>query len=214
MSEVRPEIPAVPPASTSGHQPAPAPDGLPFKPVLTAKQAKRANQTIKGMVISVLLTVAVVIPVVLLNPGSKPETYHRNIDVPAVALEAKAAAGYLPVVPAMPEGWSANYARWTTGGSAQVAAWEAGYLTPGGHHIALTQTDKANPTWLADATGQAPVTGQRRIGGADWQLRDSGSGSKSLVLEESGYTIVLAGGADLDEFDALGTAVAGVLDGR
>lgn len=214
MSEVRPEVPAVPPASESGHQPAPAPDGLPFKPVLTAKQAKRANQTIKGMIISVLLTVAVVIPVVLLNPGSKPETYHRNIDVPAVALQAKAAAGYLPVVPAMPEGWSANYARWTTGGNAQVAAWEAGYLTAGGHHIALTQTDKANPTWLADATGQAPVTGQRRIGGADWQLRDSGSGSKSLVLEESGYTIVLAGGADLDEFDALGTAVAGALDGR
>jgi hypothetical protein len=213
VSEVRPEVPAVPPASGPDGQPAQSPDELPFKPVLTAKQAKRANQTIKGMVISVLLTVAVAIPVILLNPGSKPETYHRNIDVPAVALQAKASAGYLPVAPVLPEGWSANYARWSNGGTAQVPAWEAGYLTAGGQHIALTQTDKANPTWLADATGQAPVTGERRIGGADWELRDSGAGSKSLVLEDAGYTIVLTGGAELAEFDTLGSAVVSALDG-
>ena len=214
MSEARPEVPAVPPASGPGGGPASSPDELPFKPVLTAKQAKRANQTIKGMVISVLLTVAVVIPIVLLNPGSKPETYHRNIDVPAVALQAKAAAGYLPVAPALPEGWSANYARWSTGGAAQVPAWEAGYLTAGGHHIALTETAKANPTWLADATGQAPVTGDRRIGGADWELHDRGDGDKALVLEDAGHTIVLKGAADLEEFDVLGTAVAGELAGK
>jgi hypothetical protein len=212
VSDVRPEVPAVPPAS--GPDPAPAPEGQPAKPILTAKQAKRANQTIKGMVISVLLTVAVAIPVILLNPGSKPETYHRVIDVPGVAIEAEPAAGYLPVVPAVPEGWSSNYARWNAGGAAKVPAWEAGYLTAGGHHIALTQTNKGNPTWLAQATEEAPATGQRRIGGADWELHDRGAGNKSLVLEESGYTIVLKGGAELAEFDVLGTAVVNELRGR
>ncbi|MFD1213918.1 DUF4245 domain-containing protein [Arthrobacter sp. GCM10027362] len=214
MSEARPEVPAVSPASGPGPDPVQPPDELAVKPILTPKQAKRANQTIKGMVISVLLTVAAVIPVVLLNPGSKPETYHRDIDVPGVARQAEPAAGYLPVVPEVPGGWSSNYARWNAGGTAKVPAWEAGYLTADGHHIALVQTNKANPTWLAQATGEAPVTGQRRIGGADWELRDRGTGDKSLVLEEAGYTIVLKGAAELAEFDTLGAAVADALDDK
>ncbi|NKX50452.1 DUF4245 domain-containing protein [Arthrobacter deserti] len=214
VSEVRPEVPAAPPAPASGQAPVPAPQEQQVKPILTAKQAKRANQTFKGMVISVLLTIAVAIPVVLMNPGSKPETYQRNTDVAAVALEAEPAAGYLPVVPPLPGGWPSNYARWSSGGTGAVPAWEAGYLTGGGHHIALTQTSKANPTWIAQATGGAPVTGQRRIGGADWELRDSGAGPRSLVLEQSGYTVILKGEADLAEFDALGAAVADDLRGR
>lgn len=203
---MRPEDPAVSPAPGTEKQPA--------KPVLTAKQAKRANQTVKGMFISVLLTVAVFVPVYLLNPGSKPETYQRNIDVPGVALQAEPAAGYLPLAPALPDGWSANYARWNSGGSAQVPAWEAGYLTPGGSHIGLTQTDKGNPTWVAQVTDEAPVTGQRRIGGSDWELRDRGTGSTSLVLEEDGYTVILEGAAGLAEFDVLGAAVINELHGK
>jgi hypothetical protein len=48
----------------------------------------------------------------------------------------------------------------------------------------------------------------------DWELHDRGAGSKSLVLEQSGYTIVLKGGAELAEFDVLGTAVVEALRGK
>ena len=58
-------------------------------PVLTPSQAKRASQTLKGMIISVLLTVAVAIPVILINPPNKAETYRDQIDIAAVRKKDK-----------------------------------------------------------------------------------------------------------------------------
>jgi hypothetical protein len=191
VSEVRPE---------ATDQPAPT-------PVLTAKQAKRANATVTGMLIAVGLTIAVFLPVFFLNPGSKPEVYERNIDVAGVAAQAEGPAGYLPVSVELPKPWRANYARWNSGSSTHVPVWEVGYLTPKGQHIALAQTDKANPTWTAQATDNAPVTGDRRAGGESWELRDRGEGSKHLVLDKDGSTVILSGSAELDEFDTLAAAV-------
>jgi hypothetical protein len=186
---------------------------VPVKPVLTAKQANRAKAPVVGMLIAVGLTLAVLLPVMFLNPGSKPEVYQRNIDVPGVALQAESTAGYLPLSADLPEGWTSNYARWNTGGTAQVPAWEVGYLTPGNQYIGLIQTDKANPTWISQATDNAPVTGERTVGAA-WELRDAGEGERSLVLERDGFTVILSGTADLDEFDVLATAVVDELDSK
>jgi Protein of unknown function (DUF4245) len=181
-------------------------------PVLTAKQAKRANATVTGMLIAVGLTIAVFLPVFLLNPPSKSEVYERNIDVAGVAEQAEPAAGYLPAAVDLPAPWRANYARWNSGGSTQVPAWEVGYLTPKGQHIALVQTDKANPTWTSQSTDNAPVTSDRKAGGETWELRDRGEGRKHLVLEKDSHTVILSGAAELDEFDTLAAAVVNELD--
>jgi hypothetical protein len=186
---------------------------LPAKPVLTAKQANRAKAPVVGMLLAVGLTLAVLLPVMFLNPGSKPEVYKRNIDVPGVALQAESTAGYLPLAVNLPDGWTSNYARWNTGGTAQVPAWEVGYLTPGQQYIGLVQTDKANPTWIGQATENAPVTGDRKAG-ANWELRDAGEGQRSLVLTRDGFTVILSGTAELDEFDVLATAVVKALDSK
>ena len=44
------------------------------------------------------------------------------------------------------------------------------------------------------------VAADRNAGGLDWELRDTGKGEKSMVLEHKGTTIVLTGTAQLDEF--------------
>jgi hypothetical protein len=191
VSEVRPEDKDAPAAT----------------PVLTAKQAKRANATVTGMLIALGLTIAIFLPIFFLNPASKSEVYERNIDVPGTASQAAATAGYEPLAIELPEPWRANYARWNTGGTGAVPSWEVGYLTPKGQHIALTQTDKANPTWIAQTTDNAPITSDRQAGGQSWELRDRGEDRKHLVLEQDGFTVILSGGADLDEFDTLGAAV-------
>ena len=181
--------------------------------MLTAKQANRAKAPVVGMLMAVGLSLAVLLPVMFLNPGSKPGVYERNIDVPGVALQAESTAGYLPLAVDLPAGWTSNYARWNTGGTAQVAAWEVGYITPGEEYIGLIQTDKANPTWIGQATDNAPVTGDRDAG-ATWELRDAGAGERSLVLEQDGFTVILTGTAELDEFDVLATAIVEELDGK
>lgn len=182
------------------------PSSAPVKPVIPAAAAKRANASVIGMVISLVVTFAVLLPVVLLNAFPKAETFHRNIDVAAVAAQAGDSAGFQPVAPSLPDGWSANYARWNTGSSDGVPNWEVGYATAGNHFVSLTQTNKANPTWLSQRTNSAPVTGTRTAGGKEWELRDKPGADKSLVLAYKGTTLILTGDADLKEFDVLAAA--------
>ncbi|WP_309070483.1 DUF4245 domain-containing protein [Arthrobacter sp.] len=179
----------------------------PATPVLTAKQAKRANASSIGMFIATAVTLALVLFVVLLNPTHTADTYTRDVDVATIATEAEDAAGYTPVAADLPEGWTSNYARWTGSASDGVAFWEVGYLTPEREFIQVTQTNASNPTWLSQRVDRAEPSGQRVIDGVTWELLDSTSGDAFLTTEQDGFTLILNGTADLAQFDLLGSAV-------
>jgi len=177
-------------------------------PVLTPKQAKRANSTVVGMLIAIAATFGLVLPVLLFNPTHTAETYARDIDVRNVSSEAADIAGYVPLAPDLPAGWTSNFARWNSGGSDGVSFWEVGYLTPERQFIQLTQTASANPTWTAQRLEDTQVSGQRSIATVDWELLDSSSGDSFLSTETGEFTLILNGTADLAEFDVLGAAIA------
>lgn len=177
----------------------------PVTPTLTAKQAKRANATVIGMLIATGITLAIVLVPVLLNPYQKMQP--RNVDVQAIASEAAGDAGYDPLAPDLPDGWTANYARWDSGVNSGVPAWEVGYLTPDTEFIRLTQTNTGNPTWISQTTKDSLVAGERSAGGATWQLRDSAKGEAHLVTEVNGMTVVLSSEGDLSAVDTLAVAV-------
>ena len=177
------------------------------KPVIAAKAAKRANASVIGMVIALLVCVLAFLPIVLMNPTPKSDGYKPDVDVAAIAANAKDVAGFTPLAPDAGDTFRANYARWESGTASGVPTWEVGFLTPKESFIGLVQTRKANPTWLLEQTGNAPVTGTRNAGGRDWELRDAGKGKRSMVLEYKGTTIVLSGPAGIDEMSALAAAV-------
>ncbi|NUP58633.1 MAG: DUF4245 domain-containing protein [Pseudarthrobacter sp.] len=196
-----------------GHRlPAGSSADTPVKPVIPAAAAKRANASVIGMIIALVLSIAAFLPVVLMNPQPKSEGYRPDIDVAAVARNAADVAGFTPVAPDTGNAFRPNYARWEAGTGSGVPTWEVGYLTPKGSFIGLVQTASANPTWLLQQTKNAPVTGRRNAGGQDWELRDTGKGEKSLVLGYRGTTVVLSGAAQLDEFATLAAAVVKSLD--
>ena len=186
-----------------------APDAseAPYKPVIAAKAAKRANASVIGMVIALVLCVLAFLPVVLMNPAPKGENFRPAVDVPAIARNAADVAGFTPVTPDTGDTFRPNYARWESGTGTGVPTWEVGYLTPKEAFIGLTQTREANPTWVLQQTGNLPVTGTRNAGGQDWELRDSGKEKRSMTLEYKGTTIILSGTANLEEFAALAAAV-------
>lgn len=190
----------------------PAPADQPVKPVIRAAAAKRANASVIGMIVALVLSIAAFLPVVLMNPAPKSDGYRPSIDVAATAANAAGVAGFTPVAPQAGDGYRANYARWESGIATGVATWEVGYLTPKDSFIGLVQTRQSNPTWLRDQTKSAPVTGTRNAGGKDWELRDTGKGEKSMVLNYRGTTVVLSGPATLAEFSTLGAAVVAALD--
>nr|WP_231712926.1 DUF4245 domain-containing protein [Arthrobacter sp. zg-Y820] len=177
---------------------------------MTGKQAKRANATVIGMLLATGATLLLVLVPVLLNPTPKATT--RNVDVQQISVQAAADAGYAPLAPELPEGWSSNYARWEATSSSGVPVWEVGYVTPNSDFIRLSETNAGNPTWIAQASGDSMVAGERVAGGQTWELRDSTDGEASMVLEHEGLTVVLTGEADLAEFDVLAEAVVLDLD--
>jgi len=183
----------------------PQPDEPVVTPTLTAKQAKRANATVVGMLIATGITLAIVLLPVLLNPYEKPQV--RDVDVQAIASEAAPDAGYDPLAPDLPEGWTSNYARWDSGINSGVPTWEVGYLTPDWDFIRLTETASANPTWISQTTDDSVVSGERTTGGTTWQLRDGADGEAHLVAEVNGMTVILSSEADLATVDVLAEAV-------
>jgi hypothetical protein len=183
-----------------------APDA-PYKPVIAAKAAKRANASVIGMVIALLVCVLAFLPIVLMNPAPKGEGFRPDVDVAAIARNATGVAGFTPVTPDTGDTFKPNYARWESGSGSGVPTWEIGFLTPKEAFIGLTQTNQANPTWVLQQTENLPVTGTRNAGGQDWELRDSGKEKRSMVLEYRGTTLILSGTASLDEFATLAAAV-------
>lgn len=186
----------------------------PVKPVIRAAAAKRANASVIGMIIALVLSIGAFLPVVLMNPSPKSDGYRPNINVGAIAANAAGVAGFTPVAPDAGDTFRSNYARWESGSGSGVATWEVGYLTPKDSFIGLVQTRQSNPTWLLQQTKSAPVTGTRSAGGRDWQLRDTGKGEKSMVLDYRGTTVVLTGPAQLEEFSVLAAAVVKALEGN
>ncbi len=184
----------------------------PVKPVIAAGAAKRANASVIGMLLAMISTVAIVLTIVWLNPEPKAGTYRSNIDVASVAGYATDTAGFHPVAPALPQGWSANYARWNPPGADGVAFWDVGYVTANDTFIALRQSITSNPTWLADQVQHAPVTGTRTVDGTEWELRDKPKGERSLILHKADNVIVLTGAADFKDFDILARGAATMLN--
>lgn len=215
VSELQETPPAAPasPAGTAGQEASGAAGQPTVKPVLTAGAAKRANASVIGMIIALVLSIAAFLPIVLMNPSPKSDGYRPDIDVSAVARNAADVAGFTPAAPDTGGTFRANYARWESGTGSGVPTWEVGFLTPKESFIGLVQTRQSNPTWLLQQVKSAPVTGTRSAGGRDWELRDTGKGEKSMVLPDTGgTTVILTGSAQLDEFTVLAAAVVKALE--
>ena len=217
VSELQETPPAAPasPGPAAGQDAPGAPGQAPVKPVLSAGAAKRANASVIGMIIALVVSIAAFLPIVLMNPSPKSDGYRPDINVGAVAQNAADVAGFTPAAPDTSDTFRANYARWQSGTGSGVPTWEVGSLTPKESFIALVQTRQSNPTWLLQQVKSAPVTGTRSAGGRDWELRDTGKGEKSMVLlDAGGSTVILTGSAQLDEFTSLAAAVVKDLESR
>ncbi|MGO3089111.1 MAG: DUF4245 family protein [Galactobacter sp.] len=186
---------------------APLPGEPGFKAPLTAGQLKRMNQTIKGMVISVLLTFAVVLPIIFLNPGSTKETYEKRIDAQEIAQQSVTVEGFKAVAPDFPKDFYANKAQWNPGAADGVGYWELGIvgkLDGEEHYVRMLQAQKVNASWVSLATDGSVPTGESvTVDSTTWQVRQQpGAASKKTVLTATldGYTFILTGDRDDDAF--------------
>lgn len=198
-------------ATASGRRDLNDPDAtfedLPYKPQLTKSQAKRANQTFKGMVLSLLFTLAAVIPILLLNPINSGGNADRSVDLQEVAEQAAPAADFVPWAPYLGEGEYANFARWQTSRVQEVSYWEFGLVMHERDFVWVRQisNDEFNPSWLAALTDNAVPTDTLVLDGSEWEQREK-DGQVYLISEREDSTLVLS--SDTSEEQLLAIAQA------
>ena len=199
VSELQETPPAAPasPAGTAGRE-APGRSRPAARQArhLTAGAAKRANASVIGMIIALVLSIATFLPIVLMNPSPKTDGYRPNINVSAVAQNAADVAGFTPAAPDTGDTFRANYARWESGTGSGVPTWEVGYLTPKESFIGLVQT-RHGQSHLAAAADQERSRDrhpQRRRPGLGTARHRQGR-EEHGADDVGGTTVILSGSA-------------------
>lgn len=173
----------------------------------------RARKTINNLVLSLLATLVAVLVIVLLVPRSETPLY-SDVDYHTVAEEAERSLDIPLADPDLPTGWRANAAEWSPGGSAKVASWYVGFLTPSNQFIGLTQAIDANPTWLAEALQKQAAVDTATIEGVTWDVyrntlpeEERGNFEYALVTASGSNTYLLVGTAAEADFRLLAEAL-------
>lgn len=158
------------------------------KPQFTKKQIDRISQPAMAMLLTMLVTVAIVLPLMLINPMSKKNEYDPQIDVTQLAAEGSTATPIRLAAPQVPQEWNATFARWKRDAAAQVDYWEVGYVTNGKEFAGLTQAVGANPSWVTEKTQKATGDQTVNAAGYSWQVR---------TAEDNTYWLLDTAGTDL-----------------
>ncbi|MDH6180345.1 hypothetical protein M2152_000527 [Microbacteriaceae bacterium SG_E_30_P1] len=180
-----------------------------------ASAKRRANQTLFNLVVATVASLGIVLLLVIVVVRPTPEAA-PPIDVSSVASSAESTAGTSLLDPDLPEGWSANAARFGT--VDQVPTWYVGYVTPGVQFIAVNQGIDANATWLAAVVDDVEASGSATIDGVAWTLYDNrgaddpGNHAFAMSAELGTSTIVLHGTASDAEFQTLAAAISAMSD--
>ncbi|TLP99524.1 DUF4245 domain-containing protein [Nesterenkonia salmonea] len=162
---------------------------------ITPSQAQRLRTPMMGMIITMVVLSGILAVFWFLNP--EPDvTYSRDEDVHEAAAWTDDVTDYSPIAPDVPEGWTANYARWETRTEQGVEVWEAGYTTPDVNFLGFAQTDHANPAWVNAETNMAPATGSITADGMTLETREEGDRRYYVLDAEEnsidGTTVVIS----------------------
>ncbi|MFM2353624.1 MAG: hypothetical protein RLZZ608_1030 [Actinomycetota bacterium] len=181
--------------------------------IADARRKRRANQTVRNLIGSLIASLAIVLFLVLVVV--RPEPTPLAVDYLAAAAEAEASLGTAVVAPIVPPTWSANRAE--LAGSGGVDEWAIGFITADRTFLAVLQGFTDEQSWLQDAL-RDPGDGETvRIAGVEWQRYDrrnvEGVGLReiALVTTTADSTVVLYGTASDADVEVLATAVAAEL---
>ncbi len=159
------------------------------RPVLTEKQAKRATSSSVAMLLSTLFLLAVVAAFLMISPAPPVPERQDRVDVAEAAEQVRSAEEVPAVAPQVPDGWTSNFARWTTKDG--ISSWNVGWVVSEDVFAGLEQAADANPTWTAIRVRQAPAGDPVEAGGVTWTPHDPDGKDLFWVGEVDDSTVVL-----------------------
>ena len=210
MEPERPDTsPQPPPGGAADVATAPAGAAPAEAGAVPAPARRRGRGTVRDMVLSMAVILALVALVLLLLP--RPNAVEQPpVDVRSAAVGAAATLPFDPVVPAgLPQGWKPTSA-YSKRSTDDVLAWHVGYLTPAGEYAAVEVAAGATDAWVrAQTSAPQPTAAQRRtVAGVEWrELYREDRDRSTLLREDGGVTTLVTGGAGFEELSALAEAV-------
>jgi len=173
---------------------------------------RRAKQTIRNLILSMLATLGVVALIYLGVPRDDSSLIQR-IDYVAVASEAEASLGLAVIAPQVPADWWSNAARVEK--QLGLDAWYIGFVTGENEFLGMNQTFSSNPSWEADFLGGNELSGEMVVEGLSWEMYptknpSSPPGTKEFAMlhRSENFTVVIYGTADKEDFSLLAQAIS------
>lgn len=177
-----------------------------------AAAQRRAKQTVRNLILSLLVTLGLTAAIVL---GVPRDDTNRivPIDYQSIAQSAASSLGAEPLAPKIPSDWYSNGAR--VENNLAVRSWYVGFVTEDNQFLGLTQAFESNPSWLALTLQGNWQDGETQIAGMTWEIwptltPSSPPGTKeyALVHKYGESVVVIYGTAELSDFEILAAAIS------
>jgi len=165
----------------------------------TGKPNARLRQTVRDMVLSLVVVLAAIAVIMLITWRPTPDPV-RVIDPTSELTLARAQADYPVLYPAdLDVMWRPTSARWEiTPASEPDPAWHVGFVTPEDAYAQLGQSATDDESYVAGQVGVARPAGE-------WQgwLRYDSADQRALVRVDGGVTVVVSGTAPWPTLEGL-----------
>ena len=123
----------------------------------------------------------------------RPETKVEAVDYATAAKAARGVSAFDIYTPSsLPKGWKATTVNYTAG---VRGSWHLGVITDDDKYIGLEQTGAGRSRALEDYAPDTTPKGTTKVGGFEWQVRQSPKGETTLAREDGDITILVTGTA-------------------
>ena len=174
---------------------------------MSAAAERRAKQTVRNLIFSMVATLGLVVLLVLGVPRDDSNRI-AAVDYMQIAAEAEASLGFEVLTPQVPDSWWSNAARLES--DLGVQSWYIGFVTEDNQFIGLSQGFEVNPSWTALTLQGNWLEDETVVAGRTWEIwptltPSNPPGTKEYAMLHSfgDSAVVIYGTASEEDFNIL-----------
>lgn len=188
-----------------------------------AAAKRRARQTVRNLLLSLLVSFAMVAIIVIAVPRDESNRIPK-VDYAKIAAQVEDSTDYDVIAPVLPEGWWVSNASWSANTTGGVATWTVSFVGPKNQYVGMTQAWNINSTWLFTQLGDGAAPNVQQIGSDWWQytvpepknppkMRDIVRVYKMNLENAEGNTVLLYGFDSEADFELISSLITKELPG-
>lgn len=179
---------------------------------MSAAAERRAKQTVRNLIFSLVATLGLVILLVLGVPRDDSNRI-AQVDYKQIAAEAEASLGFQVIAPDVPDEWWSNAARLEN--DLGVESWYVGFVTEDNQFIGLLHGFEVNPSWTALTLQGNWLEDEVEIAGRTWEIwptlnpsNPPGTKDYAMLHAFGDSAVVIYGTASEEDFRVLADFVS------